>query len=160
MNPGDAVFFKKAKKSSHRKAQEIEFKGTGFGVFLGAVPLFKQDPTPHQLLQAMGQIGFLTFYDVAEFLGEDSAYICIKKYEDKYYGKEMTPEQMAEAKKNMSPEQLAELERMEAEEALRGAEGAVVSASPLLNANGLPLTPPNGESLIVIPGEGIGHADA
>ena len=85
---GDVVFFKKAKKATKRNAMEVTFKGHAFGVMLGHVPPFAKDPTPDQLLRQMGAIGFMTFDDVAEFLGDDAGAKCVKMYEDKYYGKE------------------------------------------------------------------------
>lgn len=85
---GDVVYFKTAKKESGPKAHAMTFQGHGFGVFLGHVPKMMPDPNPTHLLRMMGQIGFLTFDDVGAFLGEESAKICVKMYEDKYYGKE------------------------------------------------------------------------
>lgn len=87
-NMGDVMFFKTAKKESRRNAKEMKFKGHGFGVFLGHVPPFMPDPDPAQLIRMMGQIGFLTFDDVATFLGDEMAAKCVKMYEDKYYGQE------------------------------------------------------------------------
>lgn len=88
INNGDVVFFKKAKKSTSRKAPEATFKGYGFGVMLGHVPPFAAEPPPQHLLRLMGTVGFLTFDDVAEFVGDENAKECVKKFEDKYYGKE------------------------------------------------------------------------
>lgn len=85
---GDCLFFKVAKKESRRNAKEMKFKGHAFGVYLGHVPPFGKDPQPDQLLRMMGQIGFLTFDDVSEFVGAEAAEKCVKMYEDKYYGKE------------------------------------------------------------------------
>jgi hypothetical protein len=61
MKNGDVVFFKVAKKGSHRKAQSVEFKGHGFGVLLGHVPPFQKDPPPEHLIRLMGTIGFPNF---------------------------------------------------------------------------------------------------
>lgn len=87
-NNGDVVFFKKAKKSTKRTSPEIGFKGHAFGVLLGHVPPFAKDPPPEHLLRLMGTIGFLTFDNVAEFLGDEAGQKCVKAFEDKYYGKE------------------------------------------------------------------------
>lgn len=87
LNHGDAVFFKKVKKASNRKAPEIGFKGHGFGILLGHVPPFQKDPTSDQLLRHMGAIGFLSFDDVADLLGDDVGAKCLAAFEEKYYGK-------------------------------------------------------------------------
>jgi hypothetical protein len=89
MKNGDVVFFKNAKSGSARNAPEVQFKGMGFGVLLGHVPPFQKDPPPDQLLGMMGQIGFLSFDDVGEFLGNESGAACVAKFEDKYYGKKI-----------------------------------------------------------------------
>lgn len=81
---GDAVFFKRAKESSDLDAKFIEFSGHGFGVFLGAMPLELRDPTPQVLVQIMGSIGFCSFDDVMEFIGEEQGHIVLKKFEEKY----------------------------------------------------------------------------
>lgn len=85
MQNGDVVFFKTAKKGSHRKAAEVSFKGMGFGVLLGHVPPFQKDPPAEHLLRLMGTIGFLTFDDVAAFLGDEAAGKCVAAFHDKYY---------------------------------------------------------------------------
>jgi hypothetical protein len=82
----DIVYFKTAKNGSHRKANGCTFKGHGFGMFLGHVPIFGKDPSPHDLLKLIGACGFLTFDDVADFLGDDLARKCVAEYEKKYYG--------------------------------------------------------------------------
>lgn len=87
MKPGDAVFFEIAKPSSSRKAPKIKFQGHGFGILLGHVPPFQKDPPPEHLLRLMGTIGFMSFDDVANFLGDEMAAKCVKAFEDKYYGK-------------------------------------------------------------------------
>lgn len=87
-NAGDLLYFRIAKKESRRNAKEIKFKGHGFGVFLGHLPMYKPEPQPDDLFRMMGAIGFLTFDDVASFLGEEAAQKCVKAYEEKYYGPE------------------------------------------------------------------------
>lgn len=87
MKPGNVLFFKTAKEGSHRKAREFNFKGTGFGVFLGHVQPFGKDPSPEVLVNLMGSIGWVTFDDVAELLGTEQGKLLLEKYEDKYYGK-------------------------------------------------------------------------
>ncbi len=84
MKNGDVVFFKMAQDSSHpRKSKKIQFKGMGFGVFLGHVPPFQKDPPPEHLLRLMG---------VAEFLGDEMGAKCVQMFEDKYYGKKIEGE--------------------------------------------------------------------
>jgi hypothetical protein len=85
--PGDTVFFKKAQTKSRKNSEGCEFKGMGFGIFLGHVPPFQKDPPIEHLMRIMGTAGFLTFDDVAEFLGNEQGSECVKKFEDKYYGK-------------------------------------------------------------------------
>lgn len=87
MKNGDVVFFKKAKTTSARKGLEIGFKGYGFGVMLGHVLPFAADPKPEMLLRLMGTIGFVSFDDVGELLGNEQAANLVKAFEDKYYGK-------------------------------------------------------------------------
>jgi len=107
MKNGDVVYFKKAKHSSKIKDKtEITFKGMGFGVLLGHVPPFQKDPPASHLLKLMGTIGFLTFDDVAEFLGDEMGSKCVKAFEDKYYGK-LIP--ASEAVVEVEPEQSSSL---------------------------------------------------
>lgn len=93
LNPGDVVFFKIVKKSSrHNKFKEIAFKGHGFGVLLGIVPPFAQDPPESHLMRLMGAAGYLSFDDVADFFGNEIGAQAVTKFEDKYYGKVVEPE--------------------------------------------------------------------
>lgn len=94
MKNGDVVFFKKAKRSSARKAHEEEFKGHGFGVMLGHVPPFVKDPPPEHLIRLMGTIGFVSFDDVGRLLGDEQAKLLVQKYEDAYYGKKLEEAQL------------------------------------------------------------------
>lgn len=94
IKPGDIVFFRKAKRSSHRKSPEISFNGYGFAVMLGHVSLFQPDPPADHLLRLIGTIGFLSFDDVKNFLGDEAAASCVKKFEDKYYGGNNHPKKL------------------------------------------------------------------
>jgi hypothetical protein len=103
MKNGDVVFFKEAREGSGRKARTMKFKGHAFGVLLGHVPPFAKDPPPEHLLRLMGTIGFVSFDDVAAFLGDENAQKCVTMFEDKYYGKaaqdaapEVAPEEAAQ----------------------------------------------------------------
>lgn len=82
---GDVVYFKECKNSSHRKAQGARFRGVGFGIFLGAVGPFEKDPKREDTIKLVGACGYLTFDDVADFLGDEAAKVCIEKFETKYY---------------------------------------------------------------------------
>lgn len=86
LKPGDVVFFKRAKRKSDRKEKEIAFQGHGFGVLLGYLPPFQKDPDPAMLIRLMGSIGFMSFDDVANFLGDEFGAKCVKMFEEKYYG--------------------------------------------------------------------------
>lgn len=113
INSGDVVYFKKAKRFTKRGAPEATFKGHGFGVFLGHLPPLKKDVLAIDLMKLMGSIGFLTFDDVGEFLGEEVAADVIKKFEDKYFGRAITAqeldEKMAAIKKERQTEQATAL---------------------------------------------------
>lgn len=85
---GDVIYFRSSKKEPRRNAKEVKYQGHGFGVFLGHVPQHAPSPTPDDLFRLMGSIGFLTFDDVAEFLGEEAATKCVQAYENKFYGPE------------------------------------------------------------------------
>ncbi len=89
LKPGDAIYFKRCKESARSTAGEIQFKGHGIGVLLGYLPPAARDLTPAMLMRLMGQLGYMTFDDIAEFLTPADAETCVKKYEDKYYGKEV-----------------------------------------------------------------------
>jgi hypothetical protein len=85
MKPGDVVFFRKAKRSVHRRSPEIGFAGHAFGFLLGEVPMFAGDPSVRSIDRCLGSIGLVKFDDVAEFLGAEAGLECVKKFEQKYY---------------------------------------------------------------------------
>ncbi len=87
MKNGDVVFFKRAKGSAHRRAPEAMFKGMGFGILLGHVPPFAQNPPAAYVIGQIGSIGYLSFDDVIEFLGDEAGATCVKKFEEKYLPK-------------------------------------------------------------------------
>lgn len=95
MKPGDIVFFTEAKPSSARKSPKIGFKGHAFGIMLGHVPPFQKDPPLSHILRLMGTHGFVSFDDVGELLGSEQGALMVTKFEDKYYGKEVDPNQPA-----------------------------------------------------------------
>lgn len=94
---GEIVFFRRCKRSSKRKAAEMELQGHGFGVFLGHVPPFVKDPEDWELLRMMGQAGFISFDDVRAFLGEETLKDLLTKFTKTYYGRNQE-ELMEEAK--------------------------------------------------------------
>lgn len=96
MKPGDVVYFKECKRTAHpRKGVRSTFKGSGFAVYLGEVKQFRGDVNPTHLLRLMGVAGFISFDDLASFIGVDIAEKCIREFERKYWDK---APQEAEAK--------------------------------------------------------------
>lgn len=80
---GDIVFFKKVSENADKKSQEITFKGGwGFGVMLGIVAPFHKPPQESHLSALMGQAGYISFDDVAKFLGREQGELCVKKIEE------------------------------------------------------------------------------
>lgn len=100
MIPGNAVFFKTSQDSAGRKAVKVQYKGYGYGIFLGHVPPFQKDPPVLVLRRQMGAIGYLTFDDVADFLGDESAAKCVATFEAKYYAPEVVTEPANEVPKD------------------------------------------------------------
>lgn len=150
MKNGDVVFFKKAKKDSRRKTGEVQFKGHGFGILLGHVPPFAKDPPPNELFKMIGSVGFLTFDDVGEFFGNEVGAECVKKFEDKYYGKLLpgfnedgTPKINPDGTPVPSKEHLEMVrQRLEALEAAR-----LQKPTGLVDTKGQPLEDPGNERI-------------
>lgn len=92
--PGDVFFTKRAKRSSKKDGKSLITQGHFFGVMLGQVPAFAKDPPPEHLVRLMGTIGYITFDDVAEFLGDEFGQKCVDMFTDKYYGKEIPSEEV------------------------------------------------------------------
>lgn len=91
IKPGDVVYFHTVKEEPRRNAKDIRFVNGiyGFGLILGAhapgmVPL-----TAEIFMTLMGQIGFLSYDNVNEFLGEEQMKICLTKFAEKYHPKEL-----------------------------------------------------------------------
>lgn len=87
MRNGDIIYFKKARRGMSRKIPEVEFDGAGCGILLGTISNFGKDITVGELNRILGSIGLITFDDVGEFLGQEFGKECIKKFEEKYWGK-------------------------------------------------------------------------
>ncbi len=100
MRNGDCVFFKEAKKTSRQNSPGVRFRGVGFGILLGHVPPFQKDPPAAELFRLMGTVGFMSFDDVGEFLGEEQAAACVKKFEEKYYVKNVIEAEEAPTPQN------------------------------------------------------------
>lgn len=128
MKNGDVVFFKKAKDSANRKAPEIMFKGHAFGVLLGHVPPFAKNPPASYVIAQLGSIGYISFDDIGEFLGEDVVKQLALKFEEKY-----TP------KPAEQPQQELPLDGDPA--AAESSEPEVLRPSGLVGINGKPLEP-------------------
>lgn len=82
---GDIVYFKKFQQSL-RGSMPVNFSGMGVGLMLGHVPENGKDLTAGAAFRILGTCGFMKFDDVAEFLGEEQAKVCLEKFTDKYYG--------------------------------------------------------------------------
>lgn len=92
---GDLIFTQEFKKNSGRKSDRFKVKGHVFAIALGQLPPFAKDPPAEHLFRLMGTIGFLRFDEVADFLGDEMAKTCVEKFEAKYYGRPLTPEEQA-----------------------------------------------------------------
>jgi hypothetical protein len=103
INPGDCFFVKEAFDSTKigPGTRRFQFPGWGFGMFMGALPplpagstkgAYFVEPNPTQLFIIMGSVGFITFDDIARFIGPDKMKECLDKFEEKYLGKKITPE--------------------------------------------------------------------
>lgn len=68
---GDVVFFKHCTRTNRPTKDSWAFKGSGFGIFFGALPPLSTEPTESDVISCMAAIGFVSFDDVAEHLGEE-----------------------------------------------------------------------------------------
>lgn len=97
LKPGQIVFFPVCKKTTKPAAQPAVFKGHGFGVFLGVVPHGIMEPTRQMMTPLMAAIGWISFDDVAEFLGEEQLKELITKFKERHEappGEEASPIQL------------------------------------------------------------------
>lgn len=83
MTLGEIVFFKKVSSCTTLR----KFDSQIFGIMLGRLAPGQKPPKPEQLFQLIGNIGFVSFDDVIEFLGPENTNILMEKFKDKYYGK-------------------------------------------------------------------------
>jgi hypothetical protein len=91
---GSIVFFKDIADTSRMKGRTgVRFKGHGFGVLLGEVPPFGKDPDQVALFRCLGGIGYLSFDDVGEFLGDEAGAKCVAAFEAKYFPKTEEPKE-------------------------------------------------------------------
>ena len=84
MNLGDIAFFQKCSHSAAPNAGYFNFKGAGFGIFLGALPPNVKEPKEADILALMGAIGFVSFDDVSAFVGEEMMNKVIKGIEERH----------------------------------------------------------------------------
>lgn len=84
---GTIVYFREANLLPRGKQHLTKFSGHGYGILLGEVPLFKQEPPLEIILSQMGGIGFVNINDVEEFLGKEASQLFVKKWTEKYLNK-------------------------------------------------------------------------
>lgn len=100
LKPGAVVFFPVAKKSTKANSEPLVFRGHGFGVFLGVVPQFAVEPTREMMDTLLSGVGWVSFENVFEMLGEEQFRILEQKFRAKYELEAMTEE---EAKAEPTP---------------------------------------------------------
>lgn len=121
LKPGSVVFFNGCKKSTKQNSEPFIFKGHGFGVFLGVVPTNVKEPAREQMDGLLAGIGWVSFENVAELLGEEQFDLLAKKFQEKY-GLEPLPED--EKMPENPPAPIAEPElTLPPEKQLLGADG-------------------------------------
>ncbi len=91
LEPGGVVFFPACKKTPKPNSQTLVFQGHGFGIFLGIVPTGMEMPSRAQMDPLLSAVGWVSFENVAEMLGEDQFEILATKFREKY-GLEEVPE--------------------------------------------------------------------
>lgn len=90
--PGDAVYFKRIKETSLPHGRYQEFKGChGFGILLGTVPENQPDPPQIYLNAVMSQLGWVTFDDVKQALGDETLQKVLAFVMEKYFEKPKEP---------------------------------------------------------------------
>lgn len=90
--PGDIAFFKEARKGVKKSSPGAKTQGHFFGVVLGVVPPFAKEPPADQLMNLMGQAGFVSFDDVGNFLGNAAGAKLLAAFEMRYFGKTGLPQ--------------------------------------------------------------------
>lgn len=104
VSPGNVIYFKRARHGTKRSHQEFQFKGFGFGVFLGHVPPFGPEPTAAVVRPLMSAIGYFTFDDLGELMGDEVAAEFIRRFEVKYQG-QVAPDQLAVPSSDGDPDE-------------------------------------------------------
>lgn len=84
LKPGNVVFFNVCKKSTKQNSEPMVIKGHGFGVFLGVVPQFAPEPTREMMDPLLAGVGWVSFENVYELLGEEQFKILETKFREKY----------------------------------------------------------------------------
>lgn len=87
LKSGAIVYFPVCHKTTKPQAQPYVFQGKGFGVFLGVTPHGFPDMTREMIPAMMAGIGWVSFEDVAELLGEEQLKLLEQKFRDKYEAK-------------------------------------------------------------------------
>lgn len=84
LKPGGVVFFPTCKKTAKPNGQVYVMKGHGYGVFLGVVPMGHPEPTREMMDPLLAGVGWVSFENVIELLGEDQFKILEEKFRAKY----------------------------------------------------------------------------
>lgn len=82
IQPGQIAFFKNCSVKTYG-TPDLGFKGHGFGIFLGVVPPFGKEPTEEQIMIFLGQIGFISYDQLARVMGAEMVVDLMKKIDEK-----------------------------------------------------------------------------
>lgn len=85
MNNGDIVFIKEATRAPDKKETRVQFIGHGMCLLLGHLPPKIPMPPMDYYRILLGGIGFLSFDEVAEFLGKEAMDTCLNAFQKKYF---------------------------------------------------------------------------
>lgn len=78
---GDIVFFKICTRTNRvsKNTGRWAFKGHGFGIYFGALPILARDPSEADIMSCMAAIGFISFDDIIGHLGQEVFDDLVKK---------------------------------------------------------------------------------
>lgn len=88
LNPGQVVFYPLCAKTTRPGTSPYVFQGHGFGVHLGVAGLGQPEPTKYMVPILMAGIGWVSFEEVRELLGEEACNTLMDKFRAKYEAKE------------------------------------------------------------------------
>lgn len=91
MKRGDIVFFTEAKTNTLQKTKPVHFKGHGYGLNLGIVPLLGKQPDTIRVMIELSSCGLFHMNDIQELMGEEAAQAFLQKFKERYF-KPMTVE--------------------------------------------------------------------